>query len=110
MVTFRVPDMTCGHCADSISKAVAAVDAAARVGFDIPAHLVRVTPGSASPAQLEHAIRRAGYAPAEQASPHARTGGCGCGCGTAQTVAVDLPQERVASKGGCCSNFPGVRP
>lgn len=102
MVIFRVPDMTCGHCASTIGKALTDVDATARVEFDIPEHLVRVTPGSASASQLEQAIRQAGYTPSAQAKPRPRTGGCGCGCGPAQPALIDFPQPVAASKGGCC--------
>ena len=42
MFEFRVDDMTCGHCAGVITKAVAAVDAKAKVAIDIPNHRVRI--------------------------------------------------------------------
>ena len=101
MVTFRVPDMTCGHCAAAIAKAIAAEDAGARVEFDIAAHLVRVAPAAATPAELEDAIREAGYSPAAQAEPQPRASGCGCGCGTAK--AVDMAQVPARAQGGCCT-------
>lgn len=92
MFTFRVPDMTCGHCAGTIAKAIAAEDAGARVEADIRQRLVRVEPASASAAELEAAIREAGYSPAtEEAQPAVRAGGCGCGCARAKTV--DLRQS-----------------
>ena len=43
MITFRVPDMTCGHCASVITMAVAGVDKAARIEIDVPAKLVSIT-------------------------------------------------------------------
>ncbi len=62
MLTFQVNDMTCGHCVATITKAVAAVDAAASVHTDLGAHLVRVD--SVQPALvIEAAIRNAGYSP-----------------------------------------------
>ena len=102
MVTFRVPDMTCGHCASKIAKAVAAADPAARVEFELGDHLVRVSPGSCSGAELMSAIEDAGYSPAAvEAKPAPRaSSGCGCGCGT--RAALDVRQVNSAAKGGCC--------
>lgn len=62
MITFRVEDMTCGHCVATVTKAVKALDGAAHVDIDLPAHAVRVE--SAQPAAaVEAAIREAGYTP-----------------------------------------------
>jgi copper chaperone len=41
-VKFLVPDMTCNHCVQSITKAVHSVSAEAHVVFDLPHHLVEV--------------------------------------------------------------------
>ncbi len=102
MVTFRIPDMTCGHCAATISRAIAAEDSGARLDFDLPAQLLRVKPGTASPAELEAAIREAGYTPAAvDAAPQPRAGGCGCGCGPAK--AVDISQVRGPHGSACCA-------
>ena len=87
MVTFQVQDMTCGRCASSIARAVAAVDPSARIEVDIARKLVRVT-GEAAVADLAEAIQDAGYTPqdvpggAAPAAAAARAAsGCGCGCG-----------------------------
>jgi copper chaperone len=64
MIAFDVGDMTCGHCASTITKAVAAVDGAARVRVDLAAHRVEIEAASASEAQLRAAIEAAGYTPA----------------------------------------------
>lgn len=101
MITFQVPDMTCGHCAGTIAKAIAAEDAGARVEFDIPGHLVRVAPVGASAAELEFAIREAGYSPSMQAEVPPRAGGCGCGCASSKTV--DMTQGSTPAQGGCCT-------
>lgn len=101
MVTFQIPDMTCGHCAGTIAKAIAAEDAGARVEFDIPGHLVHVTSSSATPAELESAIREAGYTPTGVQAQPARSGGCGCGCGSSKRI--DMPQSQASAKGGCCA-------
>jgi copper chaperone len=62
MIEFRVPDMTCGHCASTITRAVKALDAAAQVDISLDEHRVRVRSGAAKEA-LERAIREAGYTP-----------------------------------------------
>lgn len=48
MITFRVPAMTCGHCASTIARAVMSVDKDAQVEVSIAQKLVRVV--SALPA------------------------------------------------------------
>ena len=107
MVTFRVNDMTCGHCASAISRAVAAVDKNARMDIRIQQKLVRVT-STASAAELAEAIQDAGYTPVEvreepvqPAVPRASSG-CGCGCGP-KPAAVDARQQAPAAGGSCCS-------
>ena len=79
MVTFRVNDMTCGHCASAIARAVASVDKAARVDVNVGEKLVSVT-SSAPESELAAAIAEAGYT----AEP-------------AQVAAGAAPQRR-----GCC--------
>ena len=87
MQVFRVDDMSCGHCASSITKAVRAVDAEARVDVDLGQRQVRIEPSRAGVAELADAIAAAGYTPvplAAQADPRQaterRSGCCGC-CG-----------------------------
>ena len=63
MIEFEVNDMTCGHCASTIAKAVKAVDSAARVDIDLTTHRVRVEPETADADGLAEAIREAGYSP-----------------------------------------------
>jgi copper chaperone len=79
MITFQVPDMTCGHCAGTISRAIAGVDQAARLRVEIPRRLVSVA-STASAAELAQAIRAAGYSPRE----------------------VDERQQAAAVGGSCC--------
>ena len=105
MFTFRVADMTCGHCAGKIARAVAGVDAGARVAFDIPGKVVTIT--SAAPAdELADAIRDAGYSPETAAAiPQNRApsaSGCGCGCGTRRAAPVDVSQAAVSTARSCC--------
>jgi copper chaperone CopZ len=102
MITFRIPDMTCGRCAYKIGKAIAAADPGARVEFALEEQLVRIAPASGSGPELRSAIEAAGYSPAAHAAPPVRrpSSGCGCGCGT--RGAVDVGQSSRAATGGCC--------
>ena len=63
MITFKVDDMTCGHCASTITSAVKAADPKAELRIDIGAHLVEIEPGSATAQQLQEVITEAGYTP-----------------------------------------------
>ncbi len=83
MVTFKVDDMTCGHCVSSITKAVQAIDPNAQVKVDLAAHRVQIDSTLADKAQLSGAIREAGYmpVPVEDGAPSI---------------------ERPAARSGCC--------
>ena len=80
MVTFRVPDMSCGRCAGSIARAIASVDAGARIEVDIPNRLVRIT-GEAAEPELATAMAEAGYPTQEVEANRPRSTGGGCCCG-----------------------------
>lgn len=58
--TFRVPDMSCGHCEGAIRTALGQRLPGAPVEVDLDAHTVRVQ-GDA--AQARAAIEEAGYTP-----------------------------------------------
>jgi copper chaperone len=62
MLQFTVQDMTCSHCTGVITKAVKAVDANARLEFDVPMHLVKIET-AAEAGRIDAAIRDAGYTP-----------------------------------------------
>ena len=86
MQTYRVDDMTCGHCASTITNAIRAVDSEAAVDVDLGQHLVRVASSKVESQQLRDAIAKAGYTPvAVELQPVAaavpRSGGCCCGSG-----------------------------
>lgn len=88
MFAYRIDDMTCGHCASVITKAVRAVDSGAKVDIDLGQHLVRIEPTEADAAELQEAITEAGYTPVaveQQAAARqaAKAGGCCGGCGGA---------------------------
>ncbi|WP_018183587.1 heavy-metal-associated domain-containing protein [Kaistia granuli] len=60
MLTLTVKDMSCGHCAATIEKAVKGVDPAARVGTDLPTKTVRVE-SAVDAAAIVAALDEAGY-------------------------------------------------
>jgi copper chaperone len=62
MIEFRVDDMTCGHCASTIARAVKDVDAAARCEVDLQGKRVRIASGLPA-ADFHAAIEEAGYTP-----------------------------------------------
>jgi copper chaperone len=62
MIEFNVQDMTCGHCAGRITKAINDVDADAKVEIKIEGRTVLVD-SKASVAELAAAISDAGYTP-----------------------------------------------
>jgi copper chaperone len=105
MITFQVNDMTCGHCASAIARAIAGVDPGARMDIRIHQKLVRVS--SAAPAEeLATAIQDAGYTPlradaAAVQEPVAR--GCGCGCSGNAVRPPDAGQATVPLAGACCA-------
>jgi copper chaperone len=60
MLDFKVEGMTCGHCEAAVTRAVQAVDPAARVTIDRKADRVLVD-SSAEPEAVRHAIEAQGY-------------------------------------------------
>ncbi|AIY40774.1 Copper chaperone [Collimonas arenae] len=62
MIEFNVQDMTCGHCAGRITKAISDVDASAKVEIKIDGHSVSIQ-SNASADELAEAIKDAGYTP-----------------------------------------------
>jgi len=60
MLTFNVPDMSCGHCVSVVTKAVRSVDADAAVSTDLSARTVTVK-SAAAPSALQSALDKAGY-------------------------------------------------
>ncbi|PSJ59020.1 heavy metal transporter [Mesorhizobium soli] len=63
MITLKVPDMTCGHCAGVVTKAVQSVDAEAHVDIDLKAQTVTIET-KADGGAVSRALETAGY-PAE---------------------------------------------
>ena len=60
MLSFKVDGMTCGHCVQTVTKAVQGVDPGAIVNADLPAKIVTVE-SEAQASAIADAIRRAGY-------------------------------------------------
>jgi copper chaperone len=60
MYQFKVENMTCAHCAQTVEKAVKSVDADAKVSVDLVSKAVKVVSTAAS-GPLLAAIRNAGY-------------------------------------------------
>lgn len=62
MIEFDVKDITCGHCASTIARAVRDVDETGRCEVDVQGRRVRIE--SAVPAaEFKEAIEEAGYTP-----------------------------------------------
>ena len=62
MIEFTVNDMTCGHCASTITRAVREVDSASRCEIDLAGHKVRIE-SSHGAEEFRTAIAEAGYTP-----------------------------------------------
>lgn len=63
MITFHVNDMTCGHCAGLINKALKAIDDESRVTVDLEHRLVSVVSTQSTIEEIRDAIAEAGYTP-----------------------------------------------
>ena len=63
MLEFSLPDMSCGHCASTITQTCKLVDPAAKVEVDLNAKKVKVK-SSEDPKDFAEALAEAGYPPA----------------------------------------------
>jgi len=61
MKKFEVPEMSCGHCAATITRAIAAIDSGARVACDLPSRTVTIDDATASEIALIASMQAAGY-------------------------------------------------
>ena len=64
VLTLKVEDMACGHCAGAITKAIQAGLPGAKVQADPATKIVRVS-GTANLAAVRSLVARAGYTPTE---------------------------------------------
>ena len=62
MIQLNVNDMTCGHCASTITRAVKDVDAASKCEVDLAAKRVRIESTHAA-GEFVEAIKEAGFTP-----------------------------------------------
>lgn len=62
-LTLKVEDMTCGHCASTITGAIEGAFPGSKVKADPASKLVSVT-GAADAARVAAVVREAGYTPA----------------------------------------------
>jgi copper chaperone len=62
MIELNVPDMSCGHCVSTITRAVKEVDSDGSCDVDLQAHKVRIGSNHAA-AEFVSAIAKAGYRP-----------------------------------------------
>ncbi|HXV30647.1 MAG TPA: heavy-metal-associated domain-containing protein [Sinorhizobium sp.] len=60
MQRYKIEDMTCGHCASAVEKAIRAVDPAAAVKVDLGTREVSVET-AANAAAIAEALKSAGY-------------------------------------------------
>ena len=60
MTKLNIPDMTCGHCKAAVEKAVASVDADAKVAVDLDTRTVEID-SSADMAAILAALKEEGY-------------------------------------------------
>lgn len=60
MLTLKIPDMTCGHCAGAVTRAVQSVDGAAKIDIDMKTQTVSIDTGAEN-AAIMRALEAAGY-------------------------------------------------
>lgn len=63
MIAFRVDDMTCSHCAQTITRAINAVDGHSKVDIDVDRKLVRIEADASAAERFRAAIATAGFTP-----------------------------------------------
>lgn len=61
MISFEVNGMSCGHCVKTITRAIQALDATARVQVDLAAKTVSVDDSRLPQQHIASAIADAGY-------------------------------------------------
>lgn len=96
----KIEDMSCGRCARTIAKSIAAVDPQARIEVDVARRLMHVRTDVA-PQQIVEAAARAGYHATPTADDAAPVQRSGCCC-AAKSAGVDASQPASATRGSCC--------
>jgi copper chaperone len=62
-IELTLPDMTCGHCAKTVTATVQRVDPTAQLKIDLPSHKVAID-STQSPQAFVAALTEEGYPPA----------------------------------------------
>ncbi len=60
MIKYAVPDMTCGHCEATVTKAIKEVDPFASITADLETNTITVK-ASAEAGMISSALEQAGY-------------------------------------------------
>ena len=60
MTTYKVPEMTCGHCKKTVEEALHRIDAKADIKVDLEKHEIALA-SAASSDQVLAALKAAGY-------------------------------------------------
>ena len=60
---FKLPDMSCGHCASRVTQALKQADPVCRVEIDLKTRSIRVS-SNEDPKELARWLAEAGYPPA----------------------------------------------
>jgi copper chaperone len=60
MITFHIPDMSCGHCKATVEKTIHALDPAAQIEFDMAARRISVE-SRTDAARVKTSLAEAGY-------------------------------------------------
>lgn len=63
MIEFKLPDMTCGHCAGTVTQTVKLLDPDAKVTVDLGSQTVKVE-SQEEREPIARALAEAGYPPA----------------------------------------------
>lgn len=63
MIQFQLPDMSCAHCAGTVSKTLKQVDPSCSIDIDLSTRTVNVQ-STEDPKELAQALGDAGYPPA----------------------------------------------
>jgi len=63
MYQFNVPDMTCGHCVSTITRALKSEDAQAKIEISLGDRLVKVESSQLAQDEIAQRIAEAGYTP-----------------------------------------------
>jgi copper chaperone len=63
VITFKVDDMTCGHCVSKLTQALRDLDKHAKITITLEQHLISIESVSVSVEEVEGAISEAGYMP-----------------------------------------------